>query len=68
MRSVETHGVDIDLDAQIAGRAFGGIQPEADIAAEVEILGTLDEKPHAMATFECRGCTPITKSWSGVVV
>ena len=26
------------------------------------------EKPHAMATFGCWGCRPITKSWSGVVV
>ena len=26
------------------------------------------ENPHAIATFSCSGCRPITKSWSGVVV
>jgi hypothetical protein len=46
--SVETHWVDIDLDAQIALGALGGIEPESDIAAEVEIASTLREEPDAV--------------------
>src|SRR4051794_13540755 len=47
--SVKALRVDIDLDPEIAADAFGGAQPEADVAREVEVARTLRQKAHPVA-------------------